>query len=189
MAVKPNVNMLCSHISHMAFLFVWRDSGVTQKQGFDLHVDVTGKQIPGQTFRGFPDRAPLLLDGTYDFLSGLHHEPYYYRARGDKRFIYIAQAQNDWDDSVVATQEIKSAKDLEGKKVVCMSSAPCVYGNFRHSLELGGADLSKIQFEKLEGQTELKNRTEPLDLVLRGEAVAACVDPPFDLRGQKNGLH
>ena len=116
MPVKPNVNMLCSHISHMAFLFVWRDSGVTQKQGFNLNVDVTGKQIPGQTFRGFPDRAPLLLDGTYDFLSGLHHEPYYYRARGDKRFIYIAQAQNDWDDSVVATQEIKSANPIPASK-------------------------------------------------------------------------
>src|SRR6266540_56028 len=108
----------------------------------------------------------MLLDGTYDFLSGLHHEPYYYRAKGDKRFIYIAQAQNDWDDSVVATQEIKSPKDLEGKKVICTSSAPCVYGNFRHSLELGGADLSKIEFMTLDGQTALAARAEPVDLVL-----------------------
>ena len=125
MAVKPNVRMLASHISHMAFLYVWRDSGVTQKQGFELTVDVTGKNVPGQEYRGFPDRAPMLLDGTYDFLSGLHHEPYYYRARGDKRFINIAQAQNDWDDSV-ATQEIKSPKDLEGKTVIATSNAPCV---------------------------------------------------------------
>ena len=83
MAVKPTVRMLASHISHMAFLYVWRDSGVTQKQGFDLTVDVTGKNVPGQEFRGFPDRAPLLMNGTYDFLSGLHHEPYRQRAQGD----------------------------------------------------------------------------------------------------------
>ena len=99
MAVNPEVRMLCSHISHMAFLFVWRDSGVTQNHGFDLTVHITAQNVPGQPYLGFPDRAPKLLDGTYDFLSGLHHEPYYYRARGDKRFIYLAQAQNDWDDS------------------------------------------------------------------------------------------
>jgi hypothetical protein len=189
MAVKPNVNMLCSHISHMAFLFVWRDSGVTQKNGFDLSVHITGRNVPGQEYRGFEDRAPMLLNGTYDFLSGLHHEPYYYRARGDKRFIYIAQAQNDWDDSVVATQEIKSPKDLEGKTVIATSNAPCVYGNLRHSLELGGADLSKINFVTMTGRTGIEGRAEPLDMVVRGEAAAAAVDPPFDLRGEKQGLH
>src|SRR6266540_4069938 len=112
----------------------------------------------------------MLLDGTYDFLSGLHHEPYFYRARGDKRFIYIAQAQNDWDDSVVATQEIASPKALEGKTVIATSNAPCVYGNLRHSLELGGADLSRINFVTMSGQTGVGQRTQPLDMVLRGEA-------------------
>ena len=37
--VKPQVRMLCSHISHMALHSVWRDSGVTQKHGFELIVD------------------------------------------------------------------------------------------------------------------------------------------------------
>ena len=189
MAVKPNVRLLGSHISHMAFLLVWRDSGVTQEHGFDMTVHITARDVPGQPFLTFPDRAPKLLDGTYDFLSGLHHEPYHYRARGDKRFMYIAQAQNDWDDSIVATPEIKSPKDLEGKKVIATSNAPCVYGNLRHSLELGGADLSRIEFVTLTGRTGVSGRAEPLEMVLSGEAAAACVDPPFDLRGEKQGLH
>src|SRR5437016_4636580 len=188
LAVNPSVRMLASHISHMAFLFVWRDSGVTQKHGFDLTVDVAGKNVPGQRPVERTDRAPGLLNGTYDFLSGLHHEPYHYRAHGDKRFTYIAQAQNDWDDSIVATDDIQSPQDLEGKAIIATTTAPCVYGNLRHSLELGGADLSRIEFITMAGRTG-GGRVEPLDLVLRGEAAAAAVDPPFDLRGEKLGLH
>ena len=80
------------------------------------------------------ERAPKLLAGTYDFLSGLHHEPYHYRARGDKRFVYLAQAQNDWDDRVIASEQIRSAKDLEGQRFIITSRAPCVFGNLKHSL-------------------------------------------------------
>src|SRR5713226_3274489 len=133
MAVKPRIKMLASEISHMPLLAVWRDSGVTKKHGFDLELAVANFDLPGQGLIPMSERAPTLLDGTYDFLSGLHHEPYYYRARGDKRFIYLAQAQNDWDDRIVATQEIKSAKDLEEKRVIATSRAPCVFGNLKHS--------------------------------------------------------
>src|SRR5437879_781530 len=110
--VKPVVRMIASEISHMPLHYVWRDSGVTQRHGFDLEVHVCAQNIEGQPYLEMKDRAPKLLDGTYDFISGLHHEPYFYRARGDKRFVYLAQAQNDWDDRIVATQEIQSAKDL-----------------------------------------------------------------------------
>ena len=101
MAVKPVVKMLASDFSHLPLLYVWRDSGVCQQHGFDLIVHATKMKSPDQPLLANSDRAPMLLDGTYDFLSGLHHEPYYYRAQGDKRFVYIAQAQNDWDDRFV----------------------------------------------------------------------------------------
>ena len=65
MAVKPNVRLLGSHISHMAFLLVWRDSGVTQEHGFDMTVHVTARDVPGQPFLTFPDRAPKLLSPSY----------------------------------------------------------------------------------------------------------------------------
>ena len=186
--VKPVVHMLASHVSHMPLLSVWRDSGVTQKHGFELQVDITGWNVPGQPYIDYPDRAPGILAGKYDFLSGLHHEPYQYRARGDKRFVYLAQAQNDWDDRVVATQEIKQPQDLEGKRVIVTSLAPCVYGNLKHSLEVGGADLSRIEFVTLHqlGGGDLRTAVEA---VARGEAAAASVDSPFDLRGEKLGLH
>ncbi|MBM2811468.1 MAG: hypothetical protein HW416_2227 [Chloroflexi bacterium] len=187
--VKPEVNMLASDQSHLPLLFVWRDSGVTEKHGFKMKVDVARVKVPGQEIIPMDQRGPRLLDGTYDFLSGLHHEPYYYRARGDKRFIYIAQAQNDWDDRVVATQEIKSAKDLEGKKVIVTSTAPCVYGNLKHSIELGGADLSKVEFITMHELEKQTGRASAVQAVASGEAVAANVDAPFDLQGEKLGLH
>lgn len=189
MAVKPTINMLASDISHMPLLLVWRDSGVTRKHGFTLNVHIANAAIPRQPFIEMKDRAPRLLDGTYDFLSGLHHEPYYYRARGDKRFVYLAQAQNDWDDRVIATEAIQSARDLEGKKVIVTAAAPCVYGNLKHSIELGGADLSRVEFVILREHGGGWGSRTAVEMVARGEAAAANVDAPFDLQGEKRGLH
>jgi len=136
------------------------------------------------------DRGPKLLDGTYDVLSGLHIEPYYARAKGDKRFVYLGQAQNDWDDSVVATQEAKSAENLNGKKVIITARAPCVWGNLKHSLELGGADLSTIEWVTAQrGGDWSGNYRSVVEAVAKGEAIAAAVDPPFDLQAVKLGLH
>jgi hypothetical protein len=187
--VQPKVNMLCSAISHMPLLYVWQKSGVTQRQGFDLNVDVTGIKIPGQRQIGYEERATSLLDGTYDILSGLHHEPYFYRARGEKRFVYLAQAQNDWDDRLVGTQEIKQPSDLNGKKIILTSTAPCVMGNLKHSLELGGADLSSIEWILLNGRGEGGSLTHAVERVAKGEADAVSVDTPFDYQGVKMGLH
>src|SRR5690348_5765861 len=131
--MKESIRMLCSDISHMALLCVWRESGVTQKHGFELTVHISNMEVPGQPMIQMSERGPKLLDGTYDFLSGLHHETYIYRARGDKRFMYLAQAQNDWDDRVVVKPGIASPKDLEGKKLIASATAPCVLGNLKHS--------------------------------------------------------
>ena len=99
MALKK-IRLLCSEISHMPLHFVFRDSGVTQKHGFELEVDVATVKLGDGPVRKMSDRAPCLLAGDYEFLSGLHHETYIYRARGDKRFLYLAQTQNDWDDQI-----------------------------------------------------------------------------------------
>ena len=186
--VKPNIGMLCSDISHMPLLFVWRDSGVTQKHGFDLSVHMANVEVTGQPFVQMSERGPKLLDGTYDFLSGLHHETYIYRARGDKRFMYLAQAQNDWDDRLIAVDGVNSPSDLEGKKMVVTSTAPCVMGNMKHSLQAGGANLDKIEFVVLEGPKNFVCR-DAVEEVAAGRASAAAVDIPFDLRGEKRGLH
>jgi hypothetical protein len=185
---KPNITMLCSDVSHMPLLYVWQHSGVTQKHGFELSIHISAMEVPGQPFVAMRERGPKLLDGTYDFLSGLHHETYIYRAKGDKRFVYLAQAQNDWDDRIVATDGINRPQDLEGKKMVVTSSAPCVMGNMKHSIEAGGADLSKIEFVVLDGPRNFACR-DAVDEVTAGRASAAAVDIPFDLRGEKQGLH
>jgi ABC-type nitrate/sulfonate/bicarbonate transport system substrate-binding protein len=187
--IKPTINMLSSDISHLALHYVWRDSGVTEKHGFNLVVDVCKVSLePGRPAPSMRERAPLLLDGTYDFLSGLHHETYVYRARGDKRLVYLAQAQNDWDDRVIARPGYRSAKDLEGERFIVCSTSHCVYGNLKHSLELGGARLDRIEFVELP-ESGLDRGRQIVQALARGEAAAASVDLPFDKQGEKLGLH
>jgi hypothetical protein len=185
--VKPQVSMLCSHISHMALGFVWRDAGVTQQHGFELTVHIVNWSLNGEPKIGWSGRAPAVLDGTYDFLSGLHHETYIYRAKGDKRLMYLAQAQNDWDDRIVAAPDVRTARDLEGKRFLVTSFAPCVYGNLRHSLLAAGADLERIEFVDIERGHD-NSLGWAVEEVARGNAAAASVDLPFDRRGEKLGL-
>src|SRR5215212_2886190 len=59
--VNPQVKMVSSHISHMALHSVWRDSGVTQKHGFELIVDVCFVPRADGTVLGFPDRATCVF--------------------------------------------------------------------------------------------------------------------------------
>ncbi len=178
------IRMLCSDISHMSLHFVFRDSGVSQKHGFELEVDITKFSQGGRRIRQMKDRAPCLLAGEYEFLSGLHHETYIYRAKGDKRFLYLAQTQNDWDDRLIARKEIREAKQLEGKKI-WTSRAPCVGGNLDHALALAGLDTSQVEF--IYG-TEDRGH-EAVEKVARGELDAANVDIPFDLQAKKRGLN
>ena len=177
------IRMLCSDISHMPLHFTFRDSGVAEKHGFELEVDVARVSLGGRPARSMGDRAKLLLSGDYEFLSGLHHETYIYRAKGDKRFLYLAQTQNDWDDRLIARADIKDAKQLEGKKIIT-NRAPCVGGNLDHALTLAGVDISKVEF--IFPETERGHKS--VEAVARGEVDAANVDIPFDLQARKRGL-
>ncbi len=178
------IRLLCSDISHMSLHFVFRDSGVPQKHGFELEVDIAKHSQGGRPIRQMKDRAPCLLAGEYEFLSGLHHETYIYRAKGDKRFLYLAQTQNDWDDRLIARKEIREAKQLEGKKI-WTARAACVGGNLDHALSLAGLDTSQVEF--IYGTEERGH--EAVEKVARGELDAANVDIPFDLQGKKRGLN
>lgn len=182
------VRMLCSDISHMALGYVWRESGVTEKHGFDLVTHIANADVPGQPRIEMNERGPKVLAGEYHFMSGLHHETYAYRARGDKRFVYLAQAQNDWDDALVATDEVGQLTDLAGKRVIVSTAAPCVYGNFRSALAHAGVDVEKVDFDVWKEQgTGVARRA--VEAVLAGEASAAAVDVPFDRFATQRGLH
>jgi hypothetical protein len=182
------IRLLCSAVSHMPLIFILRDSGVTEKYGFELEVDIAGFDRPGKSPRLMSERASLLLDGEYEFLSGLHHQTYVYRAKGDKRFVYLAQTQNSWDDRLIARSEISKLKQLEGKKILNNGNpAPCVMGNLIEALHDAGVDASKIEFVSLE-ETEVK-RYLALDMLARGVVDAADVDIPFDLIAKKRGLN
>lgn len=193
MPAYDKIKILSSSISHMPLHFVFRDSGVTEKYGFKLDIDVAKVPQMGKKTRTIPERASLLLSGEYQFLSGLHHEPYLYRARGDKRLVFLAQTQNHWDDRLIVRSEIKEPKQLEGKKILT-GPAPCVSGNLRHALERAGVDLSKVEFvfSSREGEGEdsrLAVGPSSIERVRRHDVDAANVDIPFDLQAKKRGLN
>src|SRR6185503_8113491 len=129
----------------------------------------------------------LALAGEIDFLSGLHQETYRERAKGEKRLTYLAQAQNNWDDRLVALPEIKNVNDLKGRKIVCHSKAPCVSGNLRAVLQECGLKPEEINIDVIDDTSG--KFLEFVDEITGGKAVAALVDMPFDLYGIKKGLH
>jgi len=91
------LDLLASDSSHLPFLYVFKESKVMEKYGYEIDLHVVG----GAKAPTMAHRAKLALAGEIDFLSGLHHETYRARAKGEKRLTYLAQAQNNWDDRLV----------------------------------------------------------------------------------------
>ena len=177
------LDLLASDSSHLPFLYVFKESKVMEKYGYEIDLHIVG----GAKAPTMAHRARLALAGEIDFLSGLHHETYRERAKGEKRLTYLAQAQNNWDDRLVASPAIKSIDDLKGKKIVCHSKAPCVSGNLRAVLETCGLAPGEINMDVIDDTSG-----KFLDFVgeiSSGKAAAALVDMPFDLYGVKKGLH
>jgi ABC-type nitrate/sulfonate/bicarbonate transport system substrate-binding protein len=178
------IKVLASVQSHMPLMSVLSYSGVAKAYGLEISVDVTGQD-------GAPsidERSEALLKGDYQFISGLHHEPYFMRARGDKRLTYLAQGQNLWDDRFVVVPGIKSPRDLEGKSIFVGSKAPCVMGNFKGVLESAGVDLDSIKFVTSNKMSIAGNFNEAINEYMGSTVQAALVDMPFDLVGTKKGF-
>lgn len=178
-----NLDLLASDSSHLPFLFVFKESGVMEKYGYEIDLHIVG----GAKAPTMKHRAKLALAGEIDFLSGLHHETYRERAKGEKRLTYLAQAQNNWDDRLVAAPAIRSIQDLKNKKIVCHSKAPCVSGNLRAVLESCGLNAEEIKIDVIDDTSG--KFLDFVDEITSGKAVAALVDMPFDLYGIKKGLH
>jgi len=176
------LDVLASDPSHLPFLFVFKESQVMEKYGFEIDLHIVG----GAKAPTMAHRAKLALAGEIDFLSGLHHETYRARAKGEKRLTYLAQAQNNWDDRLVALPTIDGVQDLRGKKIICHAKAPCVSGNLRAVLESCGLKPDEIHVEAVEDSSG--RFLQFVDRLTGGEAVAALVDMPFDLYGTKKGL-
>lgn len=176
------LDLLASDPSHLPFLYVFKESRVMEKYGFEIDLHVVG----GPKAPTMAHRAKLALAGEIDFLSGLHHETYRERAKGEKRLTYLAQAQNNWDDRLIATPKIRNVQDLKGQKITCHAKAPCVQGNLRAVLETCGLKPDEIHIEAIEVPSG--KHLEFIDRVVSGEVTATLVDMPFDLYGVKQGL-
>jgi ABC-type nitrate/sulfonate/bicarbonate transport system substrate-binding protein len=176
------IALLASDPSHLPLLTVFKESGVTQKYGIEIEVDVVG----GTKAPTMAHRTRLLLAGEINFVSGVHHETYKARARGEKRLVYLAQTQNNWDDRLLTAPEIASIQDLKGKRIICHLNVSCIAGNLRAILESCG--LKREEFEIYPIESMSGNLQSYVDRVVAGEASATLVDMPFDLYGEKKGL-
>lgn len=181
------IRLLCSDLSHMPLHTILKHSGVAERHGFEMEVDIAHMATKEGAVLTMPERAPALLTGKYEFLSGLHHETYVYRAKGDKRLVYLAQTQNNWDDRLIARPEFTTAKSLEGKRILT-AKAPCVAGNLEQSLKHAGVDTSQVELV-FGGRRRAISPPEAVEMVARGEIEAANVDIPFDFRARKKGLN
>lgn len=177
-----SLDLLASDSSHLPFLTVFKESKVMEKYGFEIALHVVGDAIAPT----MAHRAKLALAGEIDFLSGLHHETYRARARGEKRLVYLAQAQNNWDDRLLAAPQIRNVDDLKGKRIICHANAPCVLGNLSAVLESCGLRPHEIGVEAVE--VPAGRHLDFVEDVLSNRAAAALVDMPFDLYGLKKGL-
>jgi NMT1/THI5 like len=176
------IALLASDSSHLPLLTIFKESGMTERYGFEIELDVVG----GAKAPTMAHRTSLIFAGEIDFVSGLHHETYRARSRGDKRLVYLAQTQNRWDDRLVAAPEIKDVQDLRGRKIVCHSKAPCVVGNFTTILKQFGFRAEEICIEPILSMAG--DRRRYVDEVVDRKASAALVDMPFDLYGTNSGL-
>jgi ABC-type nitrate/sulfonate/bicarbonate transport system substrate-binding protein len=174
--------LLASDSSHLPLLTIFKESGVTKKYGFDIDLEIVG----GRKAPTMAHRTKLVLAGEIDFVSGLHHETYRERSKGNRQLVYLAQTQNRWDDRLVGRAALKSVNELRGKKIVCHSKAPCVTGNLKAILRQIGFKEDEIRVHAVESMTG--NLTSYVDEVVAGKAAAALVDMPFDLYGEKRGL-
>ena len=176
------LELLASDSSHLPLLYVFKESRVMEKYGFELELLVVGSpKAPTMAHR-----AKLALAGEIDFLSGLHHETYRSRAKGEKRLTYLGQAQNNWDDRLIAHPKIQTVQDLKGQRIICHSKAPCVVGNLRAVLRECGLEDEELKTETIEVPAGQHLRI--IDEVVSGGAAAALVDMPFDLYGTERGL-
>lgn len=180
--MEQSIALLASDASHLPLLTVFRESGVSRKYGFDIDLHLVGEPLAPT----MAHRSRLVLAGEVEFLSGLHHETYRARARGEKRLIYFGQAQNNWDDRLVVRKGISSVTDLKGKQITCHAQAPCVRGNLFAVLESCGLRPDEINIVAIEDKSG--SYQAYVDGVLSGQADATLVDMPFDLYGQKKGL-
>jgi len=114
------IALLASDSSHLPLLTVFKESGVTQKYGFEIELDVVG----GAKAPTMAHRTSLIFAGEIDFVSGLHHETY--RMAGDRR-TYV--------DRVVAGEASAALVDMpfdlygknSGLKIIDLPDRPVIH--------------------------------------------------------------
>lgn len=90
----------------------------------------------------FPER----YDGEPDYYT----EPGKHLGEGLWETNFVPDLRSD---RIVASDAIRSPKDLEGKRIAVTSRAHCVYGNLKTTLRHAGVDLERVEvsFTKTSG--------------------------------------
>ena len=124
----------------------------------------------------------MLADDEIDVIFGSHVTPYLRYDEGVP-FVYLGQAVNLTDDSVVSREPVSDLSDLHGKLLADQTDDEHhPFGN--HILFLRRAGLAEDDVRWLNVP-----EADAVDAVLDGSADAAIVAPPDDEKARAAGLH
>jgi ABC-type nitrate/sulfonate/bicarbonate transport system substrate-binding protein len=164
--------------SQFPLLFTIREAGIWAKYGIDAELTL----IPGSK-----EAEEALLGGKADILFGNHTTPYSRRVRKGERFVYLAQTVNFSNRVLVASPGITSVDMIKGRKVLSFPIG--IHPELTDKLHLLEMGIDPDRGDVIRVPSSQRAPQERLESVLQGEADAALVTPPDDLKAKRMGLN
>ena len=173
---KSKLRIIYRSNSHAPLWLVAAKSGAWEKNGLD--VDTSPQLVREKA-------VEALKNGHVDLISGNHHNLYVRNAKNGEDFVHLAQATNNWtENNLVVRPEIRSVRDLRGKKIAADKLTSHAGLNIWLFLKQEGLDVDRgdIEMVELRGSSE-----ERWQRVLAGEFAGTFVTIPHDSRAAKAG--
>ena len=173
---KSKLRIIYRSNSHAPLWLVAAKSGAWEKNGLD--VDTSPQLVREKA-------VEALKNGHVDLISGNHHNLYVRNAKNGEDFVHLAQATNNWtENNLVVRPEIRSVRDLRGKKIAADKLTSHAGLNIWLFLKQEGLNVDRgdIEMVELRGSSE-----ERWQRVLAGEFAGTFVTIPHDSRAAKAG--
>jgi hypothetical protein len=135
------LDLLASDSSHQPFLYVFKESKVMEKYGFEIDLHIVG----GAKAPTMAHRAKLALAGEIDFLSGLHHETYR-REPKVKAFDSPRPSAEQLGRPASGAAGNQTVEDPQGQEDRLPFQSSCVSGNLRAVLQDCGFEAGRNQY-------------------------------------------
>jgi ABC-type nitrate/sulfonate/bicarbonate transport system substrate-binding protein len=173
---KHQLRIIYRSNSHAPLWLVAEKSGAWAKN--DLTVDTSPQLIREKAVESLKNRH-------VDLISGNHHNLYVRNFQNGEDFVHLAQATNNWtENKLVVRPEVRSVRDLRGKKIVADKLTSHAGLNIWLFLKQEGLDVDRgdIEMVELRGSSE-----ERWKRVMASDFDGTFVTIPHDSRAAKAG--